>query len=139
MTKQFRSSPVKHTPSASVNSNAPASKDVRQSPAKPQRSEQNALASHLFQSSDDGEADDFQATSDNYALGEEDGGDPTCGDSDFEPAEQSARGVVPYLHHKGGPNVSSYFELERNNLLMSQYEFEQQPESLLHSASSATY
>ena len=37
---------------------------------------------------------------------EDEGGDPlTCGDSDFEPAEQSIRGVVPFqMQHKGNKN-----------------------------------
>lgn len=72
-------------------------------------------------------------------MGEEDGGDPTCGDSDFEPAEQSVRVAPLHLQHKGGTHASSYFELERNHILMSQYEFDQQHESLLHSASNANY
>ncbi len=68
----FRSSPVKHTP------------------AVYKSDYQNALAAQLFTSSED----DCQ-TSDNYVLGEEDGGDPlTCGDSDFEPAEHAAKTVI---------------------------------------------
>lgn len=59
-------------------------------------------------------------------MGEEEGGDPlTCGDSDFEPAEQSVRSVVPFhLQHRDGKAQSDYFGLDPKNILMSQYDFD---------------
>lgn len=49
----------------------------------------------------------------------------TCGDSDFEPAEQSVRSVVPFhLQHRDGKAQSDYFGLDPKNILMSQYDFD---------------
>jgi hypothetical protein len=81
-----------------------ASKDVARSQRKP--NESNALAAQLFTSSEEDD-DEYQQTSDNYVMDEEDvGGDPLAySDSDFEPAEQSIRGVVPFhMQHKGNKN-----------------------------------
>ena len=96
--QRYRASPTKQQPvdygnSAGIGKSGILSTGKSKFDASPSKivakgTEGNKYAAELFRSSEEEyeqEGDLYDAT--NSAEDQEDGGDPTCGDSDFEPAE----------------------------------------------------